>query len=365
MTKRIRILFINCPKLDTDAASQLLLAQNMVQSALEFEVLHFWIYALDVRSTRVNLIERMIDTYADAALPGSSWLIRRRRAALDRSAAVFLAKEVRQRTWYTNSTALVSSYLAWMRETRKESVDKDQPTVIITEAPLEKYFFSWTNGNVAIVSAARWRQFFKPVSGMDYLLAATQRAALRMSLAGALSSHYPTRGCLWDYCQNQRDSRIGILSGYICSDCSAALRHTLPDEQVVEIKRLVGNTWIGDVATLHSPASILSKIYRIDLSRASGLSASLFKRIYDAAVPEVGKLVAEALKWTLVILTTVTVASYFPQVVKTYRSLMDDSADAAKRSLISAEPNQDSGGAATDVEKARQKVQPSVRAAPK
>lgn len=322
MTRRVRILFINCPTLDIAAASQLLLAQNTVQKTLEFELIHFWIYAYQAHRGRVYGPERLLEWYVDHLLPGSKILSRWLRARYDCRAAPSFSKPLAHETWRKDALGALNSHLTWV-ERRPEPVDRTQPTVIITETPLENNYISLTHGKIAVISAARWKEFFRPVSALDYILAATQRVTLRMSLSSSIRSHYPTRGCLWDYCQHQPDSRIAILSGHICSECLEALQRELTPAETVEVVQLVQNKWVGETAVLHSPASIMEKVYKYDLSRTSGLSSSVLKRILDAAVPEAGKLVVEALKWSLVVVLTLTIASYFPSLIKAYKRLSE------------------------------------------
>lgn len=55
MAKRIRIFFINCPSLAVDAAAFLILAQNQAQSAIQFEVEHFWIFGETLRPPKLKI----------------------------------------------------------------------------------------------------------------------------------------------------------------------------------------------------------------------------------------------------------------------------------------------------------------------
>lgn len=90
MAKRIRVFFINCPTLAADAAAYLILAQNKVQAAIQFEVHHFWIvgHAQGTLRGKLNkLLQRLEERF-----PRSRRLVQRNRSLLDLQVAPSFAE---------------------------------------------------------------------------------------------------------------------------------------------------------------------------------------------------------------------------------------------------------------------------------
>jgi len=65
--KTIRVFFANCPHLDELAAAYLVLAQNSVQTVLEFEVWHLSVYAAD--EGLGNAQTKCLEMWSESALP--------------------------------------------------------------------------------------------------------------------------------------------------------------------------------------------------------------------------------------------------------------------------------------------------------
>src|SRR3954451_10743726 len=99
MAKRIRIFFINCPTLDVDATSYLILAQNKVQTALQFEVHHFWLYAISSGGKPAGAWNRLLCYRQDSLDLNWKWRERKYRRALDLRSAPFFKSAISLGKW--------------------------------------------------------------------------------------------------------------------------------------------------------------------------------------------------------------------------------------------------------------------------
>jgi hypothetical protein len=320
MPKRVRILYIGCPSLDTDALSQLLLSQNLVQKEIEFSIFNHWLYSQTVGGPPAGLLGVFGRRLSGPRNAFTAWLARRYRAALDTRAFPEFRKRIDRKTWRAICQEKFKAYDDWLRARPSVPVDcAGMATIIITQAPITDGFFSLSDSGLGLISTAYWSDYFKPVRPFDYLLAAVQRLALRLACSGQLSAHYETKGCLWDYCQHQPDARVAILNGHICEECGAKLSHAIGDEGAETLRRLVSNAWVGQSGNELSPAGVLSRIYMHDLSRSMSFNSRLFSRMRDVMPAEIGKMVVDGLRWSLVIAMALLVASCFPQALRSVK----------------------------------------------
>lgn len=322
VSKRVRVFFIGCPTLDTAAASHLLLSQNTAQRAVQFEIYHYWIYCARTSAVK-NPLRRLHAWYSDKSLPFSRSLDRRYRAYLDRRKAPAFGETISRDHWLSTCRDALKSYDEWFPTLDRKFDVERCPTIIVTEAPIAGGYISLTNDDVGLVSTAKWKSYFRPVSALDYILFSVQRLTLRLSYTESVGSHYPTRGCLWDFDPHQPDARIAILLGHICRTCESRLIAASNPETFVELSKLVANRWIGDKNIQFTPAATLAHIHKYDLSRSTGLSTSFLTRAWDSISAEVGKVVVEGIKWAVVLTIGLTLAAYFPDVFKKIKSQLN------------------------------------------
>lgn len=318
MSKRIRIFFIGCPTLDTDAASHLLLSQNTVQQAVQFEVYHFWIYGIKAHGLPKGWIEKLLFWYGDSTLPFAKWLDRKNRSVLDQRAAPIFRSDIPRDSWFAACSQALQAFDMWFKSQNQNDVT-ECPSIIITESPIKGGFISLSNEGIGLISTAKWESFFKPVSALDYLLFSTQRLTMRLAFTEQVGSHYPVRGCLWDYDDHQPDARIAILLGHICQTCKSKLISAAGEQTYTQLATLVENKWLGNRSVQFTPAAILANVHKYDLSRSTGLNASFYSRLKDSIGSELGKIISEAIKWASVLIITLTLAAYFPTVLSKIR----------------------------------------------
>lgn len=323
MRKRIRIFLIACPTLDTDALSYLLLSQNTAQSVYQFEVYHHWIFARKDSQGSFGLVDRFLFWYADKPLlPFSRWIDRRNRSHVDQQKASVFSGPIDPNNWLEKVRASLAQYDNWYNRKVDNYDTLACPAIVITQASIEGGFISHTNGPFGLISAARWREFFKPVSVLEYILFSVQRLSLRMSHDGVVGSHYPVRGCIWDYDDHQPDARIATLLGYICETCHSRLEAKVSTDEMRQIEGFVKNDWIYDIHRPSSPASVLAKTYKYDLIKTKGLNSNWLSRVLTSVESNFGSILSDGIKWVFVLVTLLLLTKYFPSLITTIRDAL-------------------------------------------
>ena len=296
MRKTIRVIFANCPHLDESAAAYLVLAQNSAQSVFEFEVWHLYVFA---EATRMgNSWTQFLARWSDSnlPLPWKRFARRRYSAAMDKKAIPPLSSSMprdkivdmirpflkRHDDWIAGKTP--GTYGNWTIKTA--------PTVIITETPLGDGYFGWSTTDIAIACVGEWRKKYTPPSLLEFVLDQVQRYALRLAVDQRIGSHYPTRGCVWDFDPNIEDARLSPLVGYLCDSCKTIVAEQVSPEELEQIHSLLTHKWLGTTEEPGSVASNLKRIFRYDLARTRGLSAGFFDRVREAASSELVKFIA-------------------------------------------------------------------------
>jgi hypothetical protein len=296
--KRVRVFFLNCPKLDWQAASYLVLSQNNVQDLFEFEVYSFWVYArAELKNNRRDLVSSFYEMCLASRLPMRKWALRRYAARLERSVAQFLSTPSEPKKMLEALSSALRAHDAWLYGLGPSyggwSIEP-APTVIVTETPFGGGYggyYAWgdENDKLAVVTIAHWQRNFAPPSVLEFILQCIQRYCLRMTYPPAVGSHYPTRACIWDFNANLEDVRLGILVGYLCSACSEELSAVISAAELDAIKQFIKNDWIGRTEDLGTVASNLKRIYRYDLDRTRGLSPSFWDLLIQGMTSEAAK----------------------------------------------------------------------------
>ncbi|WP_440975051.1 hypothetical protein [Pseudoxanthomonas winnipegensis] len=307
-------MFINCPTLSTDAAAYLLLAQNKFQTAIQYEIVHYWIFGHTLHKTP-SCIDK-IREYLSDKFTLFDRLGKHLRTKLELLAAPQFKSLVAYNKWYEPTSKAIADYDHWFAGCAYNKFDSDPcPTIVITETQIEGGYIGLSRDNTALISLAKWKNYFRPGSALEYLLCGVQRYALRLSY-GSIGSHYVTRGCIWDFHVHQLDSRISGYLGFLCSKCESLLESSVSPREMKDIKSMISNDWIGSTTDLSSVASIMSKNYRYDLKRSSGLSSSLMTTISNSMKTEVGKFFFDIAKVALAALATLYIATHFPDWYK-------------------------------------------------
>ena len=310
--RRVRILFVNCPSLSTDAASFLLLAQNKVQTSIEFEVAHHWVYGATLPDAN-PIFRRITKLWLEDRLPKIDWLERRIIRRLDLRAAPFLRKPLTRHRWYNAARSVVDNYDSWFASSGYNKFDtQPQPTIVVTETPIGGGYIGSARDDIAVVTLAGWNRFFKPGSALEYILVSVQRYSLRL-LYKNIGSHYVTRGCIWDFDVYQPDTRIAAYTGSLCSTFRRNLTEVISNEEMVDISKLITNEWIGSNDVTTSASAILKKVFHYPLRRSTGLHPGIMESISHGMRTEIGKFFFDILKIVLAAVGTLYIASRFPE----------------------------------------------------
>lgn len=327
MKKRVRILFVNCPSLAVEAASFLVLAQNQAQNTLQFEVEHFWIFAaqeIPRGSWREALLEAREDGFWRRPI---GRLKRKYRARLELKAVPKFRDTLDGQNWSSVTKDAIEQHDSWLSTSylKKNPRTVGVPTIIVTETPLKGGMISWAHGIFGLVTISKWKKYFSPASGLEFLLTAIQRQALWLSYQQAgIAPHYATRGCVWDFHAYQADSRISAFLGFLCDDCQSKLTSSITPSEYIELERLLSNQWIGSEDDCGTVAQTLKKNYGYYLTRSSGLRPSLIAPITDSVKAESGKVIVEIVKWAAIVLITLFALTYFPDVTKRLKDFFSE-----------------------------------------
>ena len=285
-------------------AAYLVLAQNSVQTVLEFEVWHLSVYAAD--EGLGNLQTKYLEMWSESVLPLPLKRVAARRYAahMDRLAVPPLADTLplakcidnirpflkRNDDWIMSKTA--GTYGNW--------TVKPAPTVIVTQTPLEKNYVGWSASDIAVAFIGKWRKTHTPPSLLEFVLDQVQRYALRLAIDERVGSHYPTRACIWDFDANIADARLSPLVGYLCDSCERLIAERVTKDELEEIRSLLSHKWIGKTEEPGSVASNLKRVFGYDLARTRGLSAGFLDQVRGASSSELVRLVGVGVSAVLI-----------------------------------------------------------------
>lgn len=316
---QIRILFVNCPRLDTLACAYLLLAQNEVQREFEFSVHHHWVFAS--QGVEIPLWPQILSWWSNERLPFKKWALGRSTAALDLNQVPIFKNKMKPGDLSGHISQLLQGHDAWFRSLPANYGGGDSfngATVVVTETPFEGAYFASAEGNVAVITVAHWHHYFSPPSVLEFILRMVQRYTARIAFSPTMGSHYSTRGCLWDFDANVHDARITTAVSYICAQCEAALNNALSLEKSEALKKLIDHRWIGKIEDTGSIGSNLRRIFGYDLARTQGLSPSFFDRLSDVGAKQFAELFIKTIIVVAASLFSLLILRIFHINIKTF-----------------------------------------------
>lgn len=101
--------------------------------------------------------------------------------------------------------------------------------IYITQKNFNDNWFSHEESNYAVISIAEWETGFAPPSLKAYIV--YQIAQATMNFKADINErmqirliHLKSKGCMFDFCANKEDIRIGMNAGIICPECKNGLR---------------------------------------------------------------------------------------------------------------------------------------------
>ena len=256
------VLFLDVPTLAIDAAKYLILEQNKRQSVFDFSV-------FDQPETDGS----PVPTAAATALSDRQ-LYARADAAIK-----VLREEARSFASYADP-ALPKAWL------------------VITEAPIQNEFYVIGKAHLTILSLAQWHQWSAPPSVLEFILNVTLATAIETIYPGK-KTHYPTKGCLFDFNANLPDAKFTVLVGVLCGVCRAELSAHKGIDVLGAIDTLSARSWLGAEANPMDPASIVKRRFGYSLYMVKGLAPNpgvvLWNKFTESIASEFGKQIVAGL----------------------------------------------------------------------
>ncbi|MBQ6159375.1 MAG: hypothetical protein IJK24_00365 [Oscillospiraceae bacterium] len=110
--------------------------------------------------------------------------------------------------------------------------------IFISDKPIDDNWFSHEERNFSLISLDSWEDSFSPPSLSAYIMYQIAQASINFEAdlsEGMLFNlvHWKTQGCMFDFCDNKPDIKIGMVSGAICPTCRAALASYGTDEKAL------------------------------------------------------------------------------------------------------------------------------------
>jgi hypothetical protein len=292
---QVRVLFVNCPRLDTRACAYLILAQNEVQTEFEFIIHHHWVFASKTLE-RTPLRAKFLGYWAGSVLPLREWAYRRMASILDKAKAPICKTELNPNTAAADIAQLVTMHDHWFKDLPApygggESFNGG--TIVVTETAFQGAYFATALDKIAVISVAHWERHFSPPSVLEFILKMTQRYTTRICFGSNVGSHYSTRGCIWDFCANVTDAKITTSVKFVCAKCRAALQACMSPEKLQAFGSLIDHAWIGKTEEPGSIASNLKRVFHYDLARTQGLSPGFLDKLKDLGSRHIAEYLAK------------------------------------------------------------------------
>lgn len=117
--------------------------------------------------------------------------------------------------------------------------------IYITEKSFNDNWFSHEEAQYSIITTSGWEDKFAPPSLYAYLV--YQMAQSVLSFEGDFSEkmamrilHDSAEGCIFDFCGNKLDIKLGMIAGNICPQCKAVLkRYGINEKALDAIERML------------------------------------------------------------------------------------------------------------------------------
>jgi hypothetical protein len=262
------VAFLHCPTLAKNATTYLVLSQNLIQKSIEFSIVDF-----------DNICSEFINEKITSCEP------------VNDEEFCEIAKECCE---------IATKYSVKEWEEYTAPIEKNLKWFIITETAFEGGFYVGANSDIPdllALSLAQWKSKMAPPSILEFILRESQAGVL-----GFLSdySHFQTKGCIGDFCENLEDARNHVLVGNICERCGKEMEKIYGPEFLCDLKKLLTTSWIGSMDDTTSVASILKKVYGYDLYMTKGLSPKLHERVKGVLISAGTTEIIKIIIWLIV-----------------------------------------------------------------
>lgn len=121
------------------------------------------------------------------------------------------------------------AHLDWDEFCEKHSCERISHVIYITEKPFSDNWFSHESSSFAVITTHDWEKYYSPPSLKAYVVYQTVQAALSFEADFEESMelnmvHDRPRGCMFDFCQDKDDIKLGMIAGSICPECRVVLQ---------------------------------------------------------------------------------------------------------------------------------------------
>jgi hypothetical protein len=148
---------------------------------------------------------------------------------------------------------------------------------VVCAATFNDHFYSSQSDGAGVIALGDWSSAMAPPSFLEFVYTLLLRSAVGAAFLGDHPSHYPTRGCLLDFNADLDDVRFKVLNAHICSTCANTLTHASSDDTVLQLRRVLAKTWVGNPSVRGTPAAIIAKL-GYDLFLTSGMKPSRWEK---------------------------------------------------------------------------------------
>lgn len=166
---------------------------------------------------------------------------------------------------YRTEDLFNSSKINWIQFFQKYK-QKDDYEIHITENAFDDNWFSHESECFSVISIYDWERVYSPPSLKSYIIFQIAQAALNFEadlseeMIGAML-HFNSKGCMFDYCQNKPDIKLGMVSGVICPECKSKLRQygiqEAPINAIEKILYYVRQEAIGNPVEFNANAAFI------------------------------------------------------------------------------------------------------------
>jgi hypothetical protein len=129
------------------------------------------------------------------------------------------------------------------------------------------------------VALGDWKKLMAPPSIVEFTVTLLV-ASVGFLLEGkdVRSRHFGTRGCIFDFTHDLKDTRYKVLCGVICSDCEALIREQSTEDASKALQLLARRDWLLSPPGPLSPASTAAALgYNLFVTK--GISPTIWERI--------------------------------------------------------------------------------------
>lgn len=136
----------------------------------------------------------------------------------------------------------------WNMFCENYSAPADKYMIYITEKAFDDNWFSHEECQFAVISTDSWEKVFAPPSLKAYLVYQIAQASInfKADLSETMEMklvHDCAEGCIFDFCTDKKEIRLGMTAGAICPKCRSTLIRYGVDEEVLDaVEKMIAYT---------------------------------------------------------------------------------------------------------------------------